>query len=88
MKATKLYSAIDLHSNNLFVAIGDAQADALNMADYFAWSMRSRNSFVRINPGLSQSPWKATSTGIGWSMAWRTSTKPSLLSSIWTRVRR
>jgi hypothetical protein len=44
MKATKLYSAIDLHSNNLFVAIGDAQADALNMADYFAGSMRSRNS--------------------------------------------
>ena len=27
-----------------------------------------RNSFVRINPGSFQSPWKAPSTGIGWSM--------------------
>ena len=73
MKATKLYSAIDLHSNNLFVAIGDAQADALNMADYFAGSMRSRNSSSGSIPDCLTSPWKAPSTGIGWSMAWRTS---------------
>jgi hypothetical protein len=35
MRTTKLYSAIDLHSNNLFVAIVDAQGIHIKQASVF-----------------------------------------------------
>jgi transposase len=35
MRTTKLYSAIDLHSNNLFVAIVDAQGRRIKQARLF-----------------------------------------------------
>ena len=35
MKTTKLYSAIDLHSNNLFVAIVDAQGKRIKRGRLF-----------------------------------------------------
>jgi hypothetical protein len=35
MRTTKLYGAIDLHSNNLFVAIVDAQGRRIKQARLF-----------------------------------------------------
>jgi hypothetical protein len=49
MRTTKLYGAIDLHSNNLLWRSSMPRAGALSRLDYFASSTRSRNSLVRID---------------------------------------
>jgi len=46
MKATKLYSAIDLHSNNLFVAIVDAQGRGIKHTRLFC-ELHEIDKFLR-----------------------------------------